>query len=109
MSAKVAIYTRVNNDLRVQNVTDGPLMDPHRPCLLKSAHTRINGATDLLDLIVQIGRNISRLTGNLKDFGRSASDAVSYSRCEQNGNCCSNESSNAKCGYRFHGASPLLG
>ena len=85
-----------------------------RPCLLEGTDTSINGILDALDLILQLSRYFSRLAGNPTSFGRTALYAVIYSvsqacnrffagfRREQDGNCCSDESSNAKCGYRFH-------
>ena len=95
---RAAIYARVstaNNgqDPHVQNVTD--LVG--RPRLFKGTDASVNGATDGLDLIVHMSHYFIRLTGNLKSFDRSAFDVVSYFRRETDGNCCSDESSNAKC------------
>ncbi|PYU28154.1 MAG: hypothetical protein DMG32_03530 [Acidobacteria bacterium] len=97
---RAAIYARVitaknGQDPYVQNATD--LVGPLRPRLFKGTDTSMNGAPDGLDLIVQMSRYFIRLTGNLKSFGRSAFDVVSYFRRETDGNCCSDESSNAKC------------
>ena len=83
-------------------------------CLLKGTDTSIKGALDALDLILQHSRYFIRLAGNLTSFGRTAFDAVIHSVSqickhffagfwrEQDDNRSSDQSSNAKCGYRFH-------
>jgi hypothetical protein len=85
-----------------------------RPRLLKGTDARIYGVLDALDLILQPSRYIVCLAGYLTSFGRSAFDAVIHAvsqmcqrflsgfRREQDGNCRSDQSSHAKCGYRLH-------
>jgi hypothetical protein len=83
-------------------------------CLPKGTDTRINSALDALDLILQVSRYLSRLVCNLASFGCTAFNAVIYfvsqsgncffagHRRAEYHNCGSDQSSDAKCGYRFH-------
>src|ERR1700680_567352 len=96
------------------------LGSPLLPCILKRTDTSLNGAPDALNLILQISRRYSRLAGNLTSFGRTAFYAAICDVCqickrfftgfrsEQDANCCSDQSSNAKCCYRLHVNAPPI-